>query len=75
VGDHVSGEWCSNKCHAAWVTAQPVPERNQDPYSRPDILPDPPPEPPWLAAITAAEKARAQRLIADRKSPEGEVAA
>jgi hypothetical protein len=72
VRDHVSGEFCSAVCQSKWITAQPVPERNQEPFTRPDILPEPSPEPPWMARLTAWERAKAERLIADRKSPTSE---
>jgi hypothetical protein len=72
VGDHVSGEWCSAKCAAAWLSALPAAKRCDALFTRPEILPEPPPEPAWMARLTAWERAKADRLIADRKSPTSE---
>lgn len=74
VGDHPSGEFCSNTCHAVWLTARLVPTPlNTDPFVA-SPSPPAPPEPAWMAALTAWERAKAERLIADRKSPGTEAA-
>jgi hypothetical protein len=66
----VDGEFCKPACAASWLTAQAdVITKFIGPCPASATLPAPESEPPWLARITAWEKAKAANLVAERKAP------
>ncbi len=86
----LSLEFCSAVCQARWITAftawldaeakwrrgelEPL-HTCEPPPAKPRLVPELPPEPSWLAAFSAADKAKADQVIAERKSTGSEQAA
>lgn len=71
----VDGEFCNSLCASRWITVtMPRTDPNTDLFIPPDISPQPPPEPAWMAQISAWERAKARNVIKARKSPGSEAA-
>lgn len=72
-----SSEWCGSICQAAYIAELSKPVHScarPRTDATPQPTPEPVPDPPWLAAIGEWERAKAARLVAERKSPKGEAA-
>jgi hypothetical protein len=66
-------DFCSDVCRGTFARSLSRPIPNASPIRVQPVRPAQPAiDPPWLAAITDWDRKRAQRLIADRKSPTGE---
>lgn len=75
-------EFCQTAHHALWLRETSGPTYGPElppiqgcapPPPGPDLrlVPDASPDPPWMAAIDAWERAKAERLMAERKAPDG----
>lgn len=80
--DSVDPEFCSPRHASDWLLEQNGPTYGPalppiqgcaPPPSGPDlrVVSDAPPEPSWMAHITAWERAKAERLVAERIAPTG----